>query len=122
MKTTIDIASGATQKNPHLHRMVAELSTYMTPMEVDSAVDLLNTLATSNFDINMSVDDSSLQLKLLLGSERYLHIKEMWTESNQRLLSETPGISMKFQRLSDGTLWDGLDSSDDPRDYRVVYR
>ena len=116
MKTLIDRVDTTHVRT--LDRMIAELSTHMTDLELDRAVDLLNTLAHSKFDINLTVDDAATQLKLLFGAERYEMIKASWSRKNQHLVKEG---RVKYIRLSDGSVWDGLDPEDHPGDYTKVY-
>jgi hypothetical protein len=116
MKTLIDRVDTTNVRT--LDHMIAELSPHMNYLEIDRAVDLLNTLATSKFDVNLTVDDASSQLKLLFGSERYEQIKYHWSVKNQHLI---PNGKKKYYRISDGTIWDGLDPEDDPSDYNVIY-
>ncbi len=117
MKTLIDRMGAANQKNINLDRMVCELSRYMTEWEIDQCVAVLNTLATSEFDINLTVDDAALQLKIILGDERYQEVKQQWSLNNQHLI---PDGRVKYYRAQDNTWWDGLDDSDDPKDYQRV--
>jgi hypothetical protein len=115
MKTLIDRVD--TSRVRTLDRMIAELSPHMNEFEVDRAVDLLNTLASSKFDINLSVDDAASQLKILFGAERYEQIKYHWSSKNQHLIKDG---RTKYYRISDGTIWDGLDPEDNPADYTAV--
>jgi hypothetical protein len=103
----------------NLDRMVLELGKYMTPTEIDIAVDLINTLSDSKYDINLTEDDAASQLKILLGSERYHQLKTLWSKDNQHLLKDV-GVK-KFLRKVDNKLFDGLDESDNPEDYMEVY-
>ena len=116
MKTLIDRVDTTNVKT--LDRMIAELSPHMNEFEIDRAVDLLNTLAMSQFDINLTVDDAASQLKILFGSERYEQIKGAWSAKNQHLIKEG---RVKYIRLSDGAVFDGLDPEDHPNDYTKVY-
>lgn len=100
-------------------RMIVELSPYMTEMEIDQCLSFLETISSSQFDLNPSIDDCKTQLKLIVGSERYEQLIWRWTDANQPLLKEVG--KRKFKRLSDGTLWDGLDPEDQPEDYRIIY-
>lgn len=115
MKTLIDRLDTTRVRN--LDHMIAELSPHMNEFEIDRAVDLLNMMATSKFDINLSVDDASTQLKLLLGTERYEQIKYHWSVKNQHLIKDG---RKKYYRKSDGRIFDGLDPEDDPSDYNVI--
>ena len=115
MKTLIDRLD--TTKIKALDRMVAELSPHLSELEIDRAVDLLNTMSSSKWDINLSVDDAAIQMKMLLGTERYEIVKAKWAERNQQLVKEG---RVKFIRLSDKTVWDGLDETDNPADYKQI--
>jgi hypothetical protein len=104
-------------KNRILDKMTAELSKYMSEFEIDRIVDFMYTIDNSKFDINYTVDDAASQLRIILGSERYEEIKAQWALKNQQLI--TSGVS-KWIRLSDGTIWDGLDPHDRIEDYKMV--
>lgn len=116
MKTLIDRIDTTYVRT--LDRMIAELSPHMNEFEIDRAVDLLNTLASSKFDINLTVDDSSSQLKLLFGNERYEQIKAAWSKKNQHLIKSG---RVKYIRAIDGVVFDGLDPEDNPGEYTRVY-
>ena len=98
-------------------RMVAELSPFMTELEVDRTVEFMNTITDSQWDINPSVEDSATQLRIILGSERYFQLKQEWSRRNQRLVPEG---RTRYRRRSDGTWWDGLDPEDNPDDYERI--
>jgi hypothetical protein len=117
LKQLIDRKDTTYIKN--LDRMVLELGKYMTPTEIDLSVDLINTLSDSKFDINLTEDDASSQLKILLGSERYHQLKMLWNKDNQHLLKDV-GVK-KYLHVQTNTLWDGLDDTDNPEDYIEVY-
>ena len=106
-----------TTKIKALDRMVAELSSHMNEVEIDRAVDLLNTLSSSKWDVNLSVNDAASQLKILLGSERYEEIKAKWAIKNQKLI--TDGRTKYIHRES-GLVYDGLDETDNPDHYMEV--
>tara|TARA_R110000868_G_scaffold96559_1_gene265713 strand:+ start:3109 stop:3495 length:387 start_codon:yes stop_codon:yes gene_type:complete len=99
--------------------MVTELSLYMNPIELDKCMDFLWTLEQGEFDLNMSVGDCEVQLKLILGSERYEMIREKWKEDNTRLMSVYG--KLKYKSKKDGKIYDGLDPEDDEKDYEKVY-
>ncbi len=103
----------------NFERMVVELSPYMNDYEVDKCVEFCSTVSTSKFDINPTVEDSKSQMRIILGTERYWDVVRMWNEKNQHMLKEN-GVR-KLKRISDGTLWDGLDPEDNPSDYVEVY-
>lgn len=99
--------------------MYVELSPYMTEFEIDQVIQFMNTLSTSKFDINPTIDDCETQLRLIIGSDRYDEIKATWKEKNQPLCKRFG--TKKYRRRSDGTLWDGLDDTDNPNDYEIFY-
>ena len=115
MKTLIDRIDTTHVRT--LDRMIAELSPHMSEFEIDASVELLNTLASSKFDINLSVDDAKTQLKLLLGSERYEMIKCAWELKNQHLLKDG---RTKYICKKTNMVYDGLDPHDVPEDYTMV--
>lgn len=104
----------------NLERMTIELSPFLNDFELDLVMEFNNTISTSKFDLNPSVEDCVGQFKIILGSDRYEEVVRQWTKKNQPLLKNI-GKTMKFRRKSDGTYWDGLDSEDKPDDYEVVY-
>jgi hypothetical protein len=103
----------------NLDRMVLELGKYMTPLEIDNCVDLINTLSDSKYDINLTEDDAASQLRLLLGSDRYHQLKTLWSKDNQHLLKDI-GVK-KYLHKTTNKLYDGLDETDNPEDYMEVY-
>jgi hypothetical protein len=86
-----------------LDRMIAELSPFLTDLEID--------------DINLTIGDAAFQMRIILGKERYEQVKLQWALRNQHLIGE--GL-VKYVRLSDNTVWDGLDPSDNPLDYKRI--
>lgn len=110
----------STNKIRNMERMVVELSPYMNVYELDKTLEFVNTITNSKFDINPSVDDCKMQMKLILGSERYEEVVRQWTANNQPLLKDI-GKTQKYRRKSDGTYWDGLDPEDNPDDYEIYY-
>jgi hypothetical protein len=117
MKAWIDRPD--TTKIKNFEKMVAELSKYMNDFEIDACVDFMESISDSKWDINPSVEDCASQLRIILGSERYMMIKAKWSEANQHLM-QNYGENVKYIRLSDGTVWDGLDPTDNPQDYTTV--
>lgn len=115
MKTWID--RGNTNNIRNFERMTAELTPYMTELEIDQVVSFMDTLSRSQYDINPSVDDSAGQLRIMLGAERYEQIKAQWAARNQHLIRDG---RTKWVRISDGSVWDGLDPEDHPGDYRRI--
>jgi hypothetical protein len=103
----------------NFNKMVTELSPYMTDVEIDKCIDHMFILEHSVNDSNPSVSDCKTQLQLMLGSERFLDICKAWNAKNQKWL--TVFGKMKYRKLSDGTLWDGLDTEDKEDDYEKVY-
>ena len=117
VKTLLDRVDTTHVRN--LDRMIAELSPHMTELELDRAVDVLNTMACSRWDINLTVSDAATQLKLLFGAERYETIKTNWARKNQHLMRNLG--TKKYMHVATGALYDGLDPTDDPKDYEVIY-
>jgi hypothetical protein len=108
-----------TDKFRAFDRMVTELGPYMNIFEVDQCVEFMFTIENSQYDINPSISDCKTQLQLILGKDRYDQIVSEWKQNNQRLL--TSFGTLKFKRKSDGSIWDGLDDTDDPNDYDKIY-
>ena len=102
-----------------MNRMVTELSLYMNPIELDKCMDFMWTLESGEFDTNMSVGDCEMQLKIILGSERYEMIKESWKENNSKLMSVYGTLKYKCKKTN--KVYDGLDPEDDEKDYEKVY-
>ena len=100
-------------------KMITELSLYMFPMELDRCQAFLFSCEQGNFDTNLTIGDMETQLKIILGTERYHTIRELWNENNQKLLSVFGTLKYKYKKT--GELYDGLDDSDDPRDYEKIY-
>lgn len=120
MKQFID--RPATHQIKNLDRMCAELSPWITPLEMDSIVEFMTTISGSKFDINPSVEDSKTQLRLILGNDRFLEVVSYWNAANQKLL--TSFGKRKYKSKTDPqnkTLYDGLDPQDDPKDWETVY-
>lgn len=108
--------------NPHIRvfdKMVTELSPYMTELEIDAIVGFMMEIKTSKWDINPTVDDSKTQLQIILGSERFAEICKQWNGKNQKWL--TVFGTRKYRHKVDKTLWDGLDPTDNPEDYEVMW-
>lgn len=102
-----------------MNRMVTELSLYMNPIELDKCMDFMWTLESGEFDTNMSVGDCEMQLKIILGSERYEMIKEQWKENNSKLMSVYGTLKYKCKKTNE--VFDGLDPEDDEKDYEKIY-
>ena len=102
-----------------MNRMVTELSLYMHPIELDKCMDFMWTLEQGEFDTNMSVGDCEVQLKLILGSERYEMIREKWKEDNTKLMSVYGTLKYKCKKTS--VVYDGLDPEDKESDYEKIY-
>jgi hypothetical protein len=121
MKTIID-KPAITSNIRNIERMTTELSVYMNEYEIDRCVGFLNTISTSKWDINPTIEDSKTQLKILLGTDRYDEIVFNWKLNNQKLLSSF-GLRKYKNKMntSDKILYDGLDATDDPTHYEVLY-
>ena len=102
-----------------MNRMVTELSLYMNPIELDKCMDFMWTLEQGEFDTNMSVGDCEMQLKIILGSERYEMIKESWKENNSKLMSVYGTLKYKCKKTN--KVYDGLDPEDIESDYEKIY-
>lgn len=100
-------------------RMVTELSPYMTEHEIDQCISFMYTLEHTKHDINPSVEDCKTQLIIMLGNDRFQEICKQWNVKNQKFLTVF-GIK-KYRHKTDKTLFDGLDSTDNPDDYETVY-
>lgn len=116
MKSLIDRPDTTRIKNFDL--MVAQLSKYMNEYEIDLVVDFMDTISDSKWDVNPSVEDSATQLKLILGTDRYNQIKFEWAKNNQKLINDG---RVKFIHIATGEVFDGLDETDNPHDYREIY-
>jgi len=99
--------------------MITELSLYMNSIELDKCMDFLWLCEKNEFDTNMSVGDCEVQLKLILGSERYDMMREKWKEDNRKLMSVYGTLKYKCKKTS--VVYDGLDPEDDEKDYEKVY-
>lgn len=103
-------------------RMVTELSPYMTEIEIDLVVEFMIKIKDSQYDINPSIEDSKTQLQLIIGTQRYNEIVDVWKSKNQKLLTSFGTLKYKNKKdSSDKTLYDGLDPSDNPDDWEKVY-
>ena len=106
----------------NIDRMITELTPYMTTEEINKCIDLLNTISTSKWDINYSVEDSKTQLKILLHEDRYQEMVMLWTLDNQKLLTSFGALKYKSKiDTQDKTLYDGLDPHDNPNDWEKIY-
>lgn len=100
-------------------KMTTELSPYMTEHEIDQVVSFMLTIQHSKWDINPTVEDSKTQLQLILGSDRFHEICKQWNSKNQKWL--TVFGTKKYRHKIDKTYWDGLDETDNPDDYEIVW-
>ena len=100
-------------------KMVTELSPFMEDFEIDKCIGFMHTLADTKNDINPSAEDCKSQLKIMLGSDRFLELTQKWGQKNQKFLSVFG--SMKYKDKRDGKFYDGLDPEDNPEDYEKVY-
>lgn len=103
----------------HFDKMVTELSPFMREDEIDKCIGFMFTLQDTKNDINPSPEDCKTQLKIMLGSERFIELAQEWGKKNQKFLSVFG--TLKFKHKVDGTYWDGLDETDNPEDYEKVY-
>jgi len=100
-------------------KMITELSLYMYPMELDRCQAFLFDCEQGNFDTNLTISDMETQLRIILGTDRYRAIKELWQINNQKLLSVFG--TQKFKYKKTGELFDGLDDYDDPLEYEKIF-
>jgi hypothetical protein len=100
-------------------KMYNELSIYLNETEQNKCLDFMITIENSKYDINPTIDDCKTQMRLILGSDRYLEVVENWKRDNQKVLSIYGRLKYKYK--VDGSLWDGLDPEDDPNQYEKVY-
>ncbi len=105
-----------------MNKMVTELSLYMSEIELDRCMDFMYQIEDSKFDINPTVSDCKTQLKLILGSDRYDEIVDKWKSNNQKILSVFGTLKYKNKKdTTDKTLYDGLDPTDNPKDWEKIY-
>jgi hypothetical protein len=114
------VTRGDTQQIKTFDRMVMELCPYLTPIEIDKVVGFMDRIQGSQYDINPTETDSATQLKLILGGDRYAAVKQQWTLDNQHILAGVPEAGTKYLHVATGQLYDGLDETDNPDDYKVV--
>lgn len=100
-------------------KMVTELSPFMNEYEIDQCISFMHTLKDTKNDINPSPEDCKTQLKIMLGSDRFLELTQEWGKKNQKFLSVFG--SLKFKDKRTGEYYDGLDETDNPEDYEKVY-
>lgn len=101
------------------NKIFHELGLYMNEHEVDQIIEFMYKIEESKYDINPNITDSITQMKLILGSDRYDEIVEQWKLNNQKSLSAFG--TLKYKCKSTGTLYDGLDDTDDPTQYEKIY-
>ena len=100
-------------------KMVTELSPFMRDDEIDKCIGFMFTLQDTKNDINPSPEDCKSQLKIMLGSDRFLELSQQWGVKNQKFLSVFG--SLKFKHKATGEYYDGLDETDNSEDYEKVY-
>lgn len=102
--------------------MVTELSPYMNEIEIDLLVEFMHKLSDTKHDVNPSIEDSKTQIKLIIGSQRYEEVVDVWKQNNQKLLTSFGTLKYKNKKdPSDKTLYDGLDPTDNTEDWEKVY-
>jgi hypothetical protein len=116
MKQWIDRPNTTKIKNFEL--MCAELSQFLNEFEMDQLIEFMEKISDSKWDINPSPEDCAGQIRLIIGAERYEIVKSKWALKNQHLIKEG---RVKYIRLIDGAVFDGLDPEDHPNDYTKVY-
>ena len=105
-----------------MDRMVTELSPYMTDIEIDLIVEFMVKVEHSKYDINPSIEDSKTQIQLIIGSQRFKEVVDIWKSKNQKLLTSFGTMKYKSKTdTTDHTLYDGLDPTDNPEDFTKVY-
>ena len=102
-----------------MDKIVTEFSLYLHPIEVDKCLHFLWTCEQGEFDQNLSVSDCEMQLKIILGTERYEMVREQWNADNQKILSVFGTLKYKCKKTS--KVYDGLDPEDDEKDYEKIY-
>ena len=117
MKTLIDRPN--TNNIKVFDKMVTELSPYMSEIEIDLVVEFMTKIDGSKYDVNPSIEDSKTQIQMIIGTQRYHDIVDVWKQKNQKIL--TSFGTLKFKHKVDKTLWDGLDPEDNPDDYEKIY-
>ena len=100
-------------------KMVTELSPFMRDDEIDKCIGFMFTLQDTKNDINPSPEDCKSQLKIMLGSDRFLELSQQWGVKNQKFLSVFGAL--KFKHKATGEYYDGLDETDNSEDYEKVY-
>lgn len=89
-----------------LDRMILEFSKYLTEIEMDICLEFLEKIQDSKWDVNWTESDAAQQMKLMLGSERYIELKLQWGKDNQHILKN---LGNKKYLGKDGVYYDGLD-------------
>jgi len=100
-------------------KMYNELSPYLNEIEQNKCLDFMITIENSKYDVNPTIEDCKSQMRLILGSDRYLEVVEYWKRDNQKVLSMWG--TLKYRYKVDGSMWDGLDPEDDVTQYEKVY-
>jgi hypothetical protein len=119
LKSLIDRPWRNQEVHKIMNRMVTELSPYMNTLELDSVIEFMFVLEKGEFDTNMSVGDCEVQLRLILGSERYAMMLEKWKEDNTQLV--TMYGTLKYKCKKTNKVYDGLDPEDKETDYEKIY-
>lgn len=120
MRTLIDRPDTSLIKN--FDHMTIELSKYMSEYEMDQCIGFMQTIKDSKFDINPSVEDCKTQMEIMFGRDRFKELVVAWSKDNQKLASVFGKLRyMNKKDPSDKTLYDGLDITDDPKDWEKVY-
>lgn len=101
------------------NKIFQELGLYLNDYEIDQIIEFMYQVENSEYDINPSISDSITQMQLILGKDRYQEVTELWKQNNQKTLSEFG--TLKYKCKTTGNLYDGLDETDDPKDYEKVY-
>lgn len=111
-----------TSRIKNFEHMSAELSKYMTEMEIDAVIGFMETIKDSKWDINPSVEDCKTQMDIMFGRDRMKELIVAWSKDNQKLTSVFGKLRyMNKKDKSDKTLYDGLDPEDNPDDWEKIY-
>ena len=117
LKTFIDRKD--TSRIQLLDKIIAELSPYLSPFALDILITHMNLISNSQHDVNPSVTDCIELIKELIGNDVYTDAKFNWTMANQKTV--TAFGTKKYRDRKTNQLYDGLDDTDNPSDYEIIY-
>ena len=101
------------------NKIFSELGPHLRDDEIEKILDFMFEIENSKFDINPSISDSITQIKIIIGSDRYDEVKEEWSKYNPEKIKQYGTI--KYQCKKTNEIYDGLDDTDDPNDYKEIY-